>query len=300
MFQKATKTQARLRFALCGPSGAGKTYTALEIARHLGKTTAVIDTERGSASKYADRFDFDVCELTDFHPSKYMEAIRAAGQANYDVIVIDSLSHAWFWELNETSRAQNSFTAWGKVRPLERALIDAMLATPAHVIVTMRTKTEWVLVDSPKSGKPMPERVGTAPIQASGIEYEFDIAGELDLNHLLTISKSRCPELSSTTHLNPGQELAKRMLIWLTDGEPVSEPPPLSNETSTEKCQRVKAAREAADMTVDEVKLIMEAEFNCSSPTQLSSEDCDRLIAMIEALSASSEQPELEETSQAA
>ncbi len=293
MFQKATKEQARLRFALCGPSGAGKTYTALEIAQHLGNRTAVIDTEHGSASKYADLFDFDVCELTDFHPSKYMEALKAAGQANYDVIVIDSLSHAWFWELNETSRAMNSFTAWGKVRPLERALIDAMLAAPAHVIVTMRTKTEWVLVDSPKSGKPMPERVGTAPIQASGIEYEFDIAGELDLNHLLTISKSRCPELSSTTHLNPGQELAKRMLAWLTDGEPVSsemaQEPQLRHESPEEKCQRIKAARQAAGMTVDEVKLIMEAEFSCSSPAQLSSEDCDRLIAMIEALRDNSE-----------
>ena len=67
MFQKATKTQARLRLALCGPSGAGKTYSSLELARHLGKTTAVIDTEHGSASKYADRFDFDVCNLVDFH-----------------------------------------------------------------------------------------------------------------------------------------------------------------------------------------------------------------------------------------
>ncbi|NMF84630.1 ATP-binding protein [Nodosilinea sp. P-1105] len=279
MFQKATKTQARLRFALCGPSGSGKTYSALEIARHLGKSTAVIDTEHGSASKYADLFDFDVCELTDFHPSKYMEALRAAGQASYDVIVIDSLSHAWFWELNETSKAMNSFTAWGKVRPLERALIDAMLAAPAHVIVTMRTKTEWVLVDSPKSGKPMPERVGTAPIQASGIEYEFDIAGELDLNHLLTISKSRCPDLSSTTHLNPGQELAKRMLAWLSDGVPAPE-------TALEKGQRIRAAREAVDMSADEVRLIMEAEFSRSSPAQLSSEDCDRLIAMIEAMNS--------------
>jgi hypothetical protein len=317
MFQKATKEQARLRFALCGPSGAGKTYTALEIAQHLGNRTAVIDTEHGSASKYADRFDFDVCELTDFHPSKYMQAIRAAGQADYDVIVIDSLSHAWFWELNETSKAMNSFTAWGKVRPLERALIDAMLAAPAHVIVTMRTKTEWVLVDSPKSGKPMPERVGTAPIQASGIEYEFDIAGELDLNHLLTISKSRCPELSSTTHLNPGQELAKRMLIWLTDGEPISETPqpsseapqpvseapqdpPPGNETYEEKCQRIKAARQAAGMATDEVRLIMEAEFHCSSPSDMTSEDCDLLIAIIESISASPEQPAADTTSQAA
>ncbi|MGB6016803.1 MAG: ATP-binding protein, partial [Nodosilinea sp.] len=206
MFQKATKSQARLRFALCGPSGSGKTYSALKIACHLGKTIAVIDTEHGSASKYADLFDFDVCNLVDFHPGKYMEAIKAAGLAGYEVIVIDGLSHAWFAELD---LAGKSFDGWKDVRPLERALIDAMLSSPAHIIATMRSKTEWVLEEYiNKAGKTCvaPRKVGTSPIQSSGIEYEFDLAGEIDLNHLLTISKSRCPALSNTTHLNPGQE----------------------------------------------------------------------------------------------
>lgn len=276
MFTKATKTQARLRLALCGPSGSGKTYTALEIARHLGKTVAVIDTEHGSASKYADRFDFDVCNLTDFHPSKYLEAIKAAGQAGYGVIVIDSLSHAWFAELE---LAGKSFDGWKNVRPLERALIDAMLSSPAHIIATMRTKTEWVMEEYVnKQGKTCaaPKKVGTAPIQASGIEYEFDLAGEIDLNHLLTISKSRCPELSNTTHLNPGQDLADTMLSWLTDGAPAPE-------TALEKGQRIKAAREAAGMSLETVKLIMESEFQRTSPAQLASEQCDRLIELISA-----------------
>ena len=277
MFQKATKTQSRLRFALCGPSGSGKTYTALEIARHLGKPIAVIDTEHGSASKYADLFDFDVCNLSDFHPSKYLEAIKAAGLADYEVIVIDSLSHAWFAELD---LAGKSFDGWKNVRPLERALIDTMLSSPAHIIATMRTKTEWVMEEYVnKAGKSSvaPKKVGTAPIQASGIEYEFDLAGEIDLNHLLTISKSRCPALSNTTHLNPGQELAETMLAWLTDGVPAPE-------TALEKGQRIKKAREAAGMGIEEVKRIMESEFSRTSPAQLASEDCDRLIALIESL----------------
>ena len=277
MFQKATKTQARLRFALCGPSGSGKTYTALEMASHLGKTIAVIDTEHGSASKYADRYDFDVCNMQDFHPSKYMEAIKAAGQAAYEVIVIDSLTHAWFAELE---LAGKSFDGWKNVRPLERALIDAMLSSPAHIIATMRTKTEWVMepyVNKQGKESVAPKKVGTAPIQASGIEYEFDLAGELDLNHLLTISKSRCPELSNTTHLNPGQALAATMLAWLTDGSPMPE-------TALAKGQRIKVVREAAGLSVEEVRMMMESEFNRSNPGQLSSEQCDRLIAMIESL----------------
>jgi hypothetical protein len=280
MFQKATKTQARLRLALSGPSGAGKTYSALAIAQNLGKTIAVIDTEHGSASKYADRFDFDVCNLEEFHPGKYMELIKAAGQAEYDVIVIDSLSHAWFWELDQTSRAENSFRAWGNVRPLERALIDAMLSSPAHIIATMRTKTEWVIEETTnKKGNTVaaPRRVGTAPVQASGIEYEFDLAGEMDLNHLLSISKSRCPQLANTTHLNPGQELAETLTAWLTDGAPIPE-------SGQSKCDRVRTAREQAGLDTESVKTLLQTHFGRTSPAQLTSEQCDELIAMLQPL----------------
>jgi hypothetical protein len=273
MFQKATKHQAKLRLAICGVSGSGKTYSALNIAQHLGKSIAVIDTEHGSASKYADYFDFDVCNLDEFHPSKYIELIRLAGQSEYDVIIVDSLSHAWFWELNETGRASNSFTAWSNVRPLERALIDAMLGSSAHIIATMRTKTEWILEDNHK-GKKEPKRVGTAPIQSSGIEYEFDLSGDIDLNHVLSISKSRCFELANTTHHNPGQELAEKLLNWLEDG---TTPP----ESSEAKCNRVRDAREQAGLSTEDVRTLLQTQFNRSNPKQLTSEQVDELIMMI-------------------
>jgi hypothetical protein len=275
MFQKATKTQSRLRLALCGPSGAGKTFSALNTAQYLGKTIAVIDTEHGSASKYADRFDFDVCDLEDHHPAKYIEAIKAAGQAEYDVIVIDSLSHAWFSELE---LAGKGFDGWKNVRPLERALIDAMLSSPSHVIATMRTKTEYVLEEYVnKQGKTCsaPKKVGMAPIQASGIEYEFDLAGELNLEHILTISKSRCPELSNKTFLNPGQDLAEILSAWLTDGAPMPE-------TGQSKCDRVRAAREAASLDTESVKALLQSQFSRTTPSQLSSEQVDILIGMIQ------------------
>ena len=95
MFKRATKTQIRLRLALSGASGSGKTMSSLAIASHLGQRIAVIDTERGSASRYADLFEFDVLELESFHPTKYISAIKAAESAGYDVLIIDSLSHAW-------------------------------------------------------------------------------------------------------------------------------------------------------------------------------------------------------------
>lgn len=276
MFQKATKLQSRLRLALCGPSGSGKTFTALNIAQHLGQTVAVIDTEHGSASKYADRFDFDVCELTDHHPAKYIEAIKAAGQAEYDIAIIDSLSQAWFEELR---LAGKGFDGWKDVRPLERALIEAMLSSPCHIIATMRTKTEWVMEDyTNKQGKACvaPKKVGTAPIQSSGIEYEFDLAGELNLEHVLTISKSRCPELSNQEFLNPGQELAEALNAWLTDGAPMPE-------SGQQKCDRVKVARQLAGLDTESVKHLLKTQLQRTSPSQLSSEQVDELIQMIEA-----------------
>lgn len=184
MFKKATREQLHLRMALAGPSGSGKTRSAMEIGQHLGSSMAVIDTERGSASRYAGDLAFDVCELTDFNPFNYIEAIKSAATAGYEVLIIDSLSHAWFWELDHV----NGFSDWKKVRPVERKLVDAMLEFPGHLIVTMRTKTEYVVEEGfSKSGRStsIPKKVGTAPIQSSGIEYEFDIAGELDLDHTL-------------------------------------------------------------------------------------------------------------------
>ncbi|NEP00863.1 MAG: AAA family ATPase [Symploca sp. SIO2E9] len=215
MFSKATKSTIKIRLAISGASGSGKTYSALAIASHLGSSIAVIDTEHGSASRYADRFDFDSCQLNNHHPAKYIEAIKAAENAGYQVIIIDSLSHAWYAEVD---LAGKGFDGWKNVRPLERKLIDSMLGSKAHVIATMRSKTEWVMEDyKAKDGKikQAPKKIGTAPVQSSGIEYEFDVAGEMNYDHILNISKSRCPELTDLTFLNPGKEVADILKVWI-------------------------------------------------------------------------------------
>jgi superfamily II DNA or RNA helicase len=94
-FAKATKQAAKGRIALDGPSGSGKTYTALTVAQVLGHRIAVVDTEHGSASKYADLFDFDTLTLDRYSPQILIEAFTAAGSAGYDVVIVDSLSHFW-------------------------------------------------------------------------------------------------------------------------------------------------------------------------------------------------------------
>lgn len=232
MFKTATKTQSKLRLALIGPSGSGKTFTALSIAQHLGKRVAVIDTERGSASKYSDSFQFDVAELPTHNPENYISAIQCAERDGYDVLVIDSLSHAWSGKdgaLEQVDRAAkrsqsgNTYTAWRDVTPLHNRLVDAMLLSTCHVIVTMRAKTEYVL-ETNERGKQVPRKVGLAPIQRDGVEYEFDVAGDLTLDHDLLVSKTRCAALDGAVIQKPGKQLAETLKQWLTDGVPAPEP----------------------------------------------------------------------------
>lgn len=226
MFKKAVKYNLKIRLAISGASGSGKTYSALSIASHLGKKIALIDTEHGSATKYADLFNFDTCELESHHPSKYIEAIKAAENEGYEAIIIDSLSHAWFAELE---LAGKSFDGWKNVRIVERKLINCMLSSTSHIIGTMRSKTEYVMEEyTAKDGKTKtaPKKIGTAPVQASGIEYEFDVAGEMNHEHILTVSKSRCPQLTDRTFLNPGKDIADTLLAWANAGTEIPAKPP--------------------------------------------------------------------------
>lgn len=227
MFQKASKTLSRLRLALVGPSGSGKTYSALAIATGLGSRIAVIDTERGSASKYAGVFSFDTVQLETFHPQKYIDAILAAEKAEFDVLIIDSLSHAWIGKEGaldlvdaaaKRSRSGNTFNAWRDVTPLHNSMIDAILRSKCHVIITLRTKTEYVVELDQATGRSVPRKVGLAPVQRAGLEYETDIVAELDLDHNLSVSKSRCPELSGTVTQRPGADFGRKLAAWLSDG----------------------------------------------------------------------------------
>ena len=107
-FQKAVKSKSKLRCALFGPSGAGKTFSALSIAKGIGGKVAVIDSERGSASKYADKFEFDVVDLEKKSIDEYVQFIAEAGNAGYSVLIIDSLTHAWQDLLEEVEKLANA------------------------------------------------------------------------------------------------------------------------------------------------------------------------------------------------
>lgn len=264
-FKQATKAQAKLRMAIDGAAGSGKTWTSLLLASALGSRVAVIDTERGSASKYADKYKFDVLELTTFSPLTYVEAIKAASAAGYDVLVIDSLSHAWMGKdgaLEQKERAEakmknpNGWTAWREVTPLHNQLVDAILQAPLHIIVTMRSKMEYVQ-EKDNNGRTVIRKVGLAPIQRDGVEYEFDIVGDISVDHQMIISKTRCAVLDGASINKPNLELANTIKAWLTDGAPVTAElvitaPPVSVDERAATKQAERQPLEEWEKEVDE------------------------------------------------
>lgn len=237
-FSKAVKTQAKLRLAIAGPSGSGKTYTALAISKTLanGGRVAMVDTEHGSASKYADLFDFDVMELEPpFHPDRFVRAVAEAAQAGYAVIILDSLTHAWSGtgglldEVDKIARQMrnpNSFAAWKDATPIQNRLVDAIIQAPIHIIATMRSKQEYVL-STDERGKQTPKKVGMTPQQRDGFEYEFDVFGEMDIDNTLLITKTRCPALTGGVYKRPGADVAAILNTWL-QGAPAPERKPIS------------------------------------------------------------------------
>lgn len=238
-FKRAERKQTRLRLALCGPSGSGKTYTALRFAHALanGGRIAVLDTEHGSAAKYVGEapdgvpWDFDVAALTSFSPERYTEMVVEAGRAGYSVVVIDSLSHAWegkdgALEIKDR-QGGNQWTAWRAVTPIHNRMVDTMLQSPAHVIVTMRSRMEYVQeVDA--NGKTVIRKVGLAPVQRPGLEYEWDIVGDLDWSHILRVSKSRCTAVADLVIDKPGPAFMLPVIDWLTSGTVYTPPPPVT------------------------------------------------------------------------
>lgn len=223
MFKKAERKQAKLRLALAGPSGSGKTFSALLMAKGLGGRIAVIDTEHGSASLYADIADFDVLELhAPYSPERYAEAITAAEQAGYSVLIIDSYSHEWTGsggclESNEKLAHQkfkgNTWAAWNETTPRHRKLTDKILTSPLHIICTMRSKTETVQGEGKKVIK-----LGMKSEQRDGTDYEFTVV--LDITHdghAAIASKDRTKLFDQPEVIS--EETGRRLLAWLNDGK---------------------------------------------------------------------------------
>lgn len=225
-FKKAVRKKSKLRIALAGTSGSGKTYSALTLAKGIGGKVAAIDTERGSAQLYADKFDFDVLELAPpYTPERYIEAIKEAEKEGYEVLIIDSITHEWngsggILEIVDTlSRSKfkgNSYAAWNEGTPRNRKFIDAMLASNMHIIATIRSKAAYV--ETERNGKKTMQKQGTSPEQRDGIEFEFTSVLDLNIDgNIATASKDRTQIFTDPLVLT--EETGRLLAEWLNTGE---------------------------------------------------------------------------------
>lgn len=231
MFRKAERKKAKLRLALCGVAGSGKTYGALSIASGLGEKIALLDTERGSGELYSKEFNYDVSSLDkDFSPTSYIKIILEAQQAGYDVLIIDSLSHAWCGEggvldmvdkAAKSSSSGNSYVAWRNVTPAHNALVDTILKSNMHIIVTMRSKMEYVICQEEK--RSVPKKIGLAPIQREGLDYEFTVVFDLSIDGNIASSSKDRTKLFNGKNFVLTKETGVNLLNWLEDGKSIDE-----------------------------------------------------------------------------
>ena len=277
-FQKAQRVTKKARIGICGAAGSGKTLSALKVAAGLGRRIALVDTENNSSVLYADRIDFDVLNIEPpFEITKYITAIHQAEAAGYDVLILDSISHAWAGEggLLDTQGkladgGMNSFTAWRKLTPQHNAFIEAMIRSKLHLIATMRSKMDYV-VETNEKGKSVPKKVGLAPVQREGMDYEFDIVFDLDLNHNAQSTKARSSLFDGRLVSKPDEKIGKQVLEWLDRGQqPVA--------ASGNSPERTPLFNESGFLTGEkETKAMLEAIQKADSIGRLDSIDQSRL-----------------------
>ena len=235
-FMKAVRKRAKARIGICGPAGSGKTMSALKLAFGIvgsGGRIAVLDTENESASLYAHLGDYDVDVIKPpFTVEKYINGIREAEKQGYDLIIIDSLSHAWagtggileFADAKSESAKGNKFAGWREATPKHNSLVDAMLQSSMHVIAGMRSKTEYVLIEDEK-GKKVPKKIGMAPVQREGMDYEFSLVFDVDQErHIATSSKDRT-EIFDGFFGKLTEEHGRLIREWLDSGEEQKQQP---------------------------------------------------------------------------
>ncbi len=218
--RQASKKQAKIKLALAGCSGSGKTYSSLLLAYGITKNyskIAIIDTESGSADLYAHLGSYNVLALkAPYTPERYIQAIETCERAGMEVIIIDSISHCWENLLEFHSNMQgNSFTNWNKVTPRQTALTQRILTSCCHIIATMRTKQDYVLNE--KNGKLVPEKVGLKAIMRDGIDYEFTIVLDIDLKHHVKASKDRTNLFMDKPEFTITPETGKAILDWCSE-----------------------------------------------------------------------------------
>ncbi len=226
--RKAERKQAKLRISMAGPSGSGKTYSALLLARGLTDSwdkIALIDTENKRGDLYSQLGDYNIITLeAPFSPERFIEAIKSCELAGMEVIIIDSSSHEWegaggCLEINEklaqTKFKGNTWAAWSDTTPRHQKFISAIIASPCHIITTMRSKTDTIQTEDKKIKK-----VGLKEIQREGFEYEMTVSFNIDREtHYAMVGKDNTQIFNDGEPFKIGVEHGQKIRTWNEGGK---------------------------------------------------------------------------------
>lgn len=241
VFQPAERRKAKLRLVFAGPSGSGKTYTSILVGKGLvgpeGRM-AVLDTENQSASLYSHLAPFDHCVVTaPYTVEKYIQVIKAAEEAGYDLLIIDSATHVWKGSggllEQQDERAEltrNSFSAWRDTSRDYRLLIEAIVTSKIHIIVTLRSQTAYDMDHENEKGKRVPLKIGLKPEMRDGFDYEFTTVLNMTstpLGHFATVSKDRTGLFDTKGPFVPGTDVGTALREWLENGTVGEGPTPV-------------------------------------------------------------------------
>ncbi len=220
--RKATKKQSKIKMSLQGPAGSGKSFSSILLAKGLVSDLSkvvVIDTESGSADLYSHLGDYQVLRLVPpYSPERYIEAIESCEKFGAEVIIIDSISHCWEELLFYHSQLPgNSFSNWGKVTPRQNQFLRKILSSSAHVIATLRVKQDYVLSEK-TNGKVQVEKLGLKSIQRDGVDYEFTVSFELDMQNNAKAIKDRTGLFANQPAFKISSETGRTIANWCTSG----------------------------------------------------------------------------------
>lgn len=233
-FVPAQKVQRPARIAVIGPSGCGKTYSALLLARGIvgekGRI-AVVDTEHASASLYAALTPFDTLILkAPFTPARYAAAAKAAVEAGFDALIVDSMSQEWNGEggvlhMVEARKTQvrNDFAAWNGPSQEHEKMLETLVSLPIHIISTFQAKTDYAMTTD--NGRTKVEKLGLGAVTRDGVEYRYDLVLEMTLDHKAVVTKSRMSAFADKVIERPGIAEGKAIAAWLSEGAPAPAAP---------------------------------------------------------------------------
>lgn len=225
-FEKdAVRSSAKLKIAIQGPGGSGKTFSALLMAAALGGKIGLLDSEFESALKSAGRPGippFKHEAMSEPSLQEYIAMTEAAAEAGINVLIYDSWSHSWTSALEavDAQASTNKFGNWKTVTPLVKKLIQKMVSYPGHCIATFRVDSEWV-IEKDDRGKNVPRKIGTKPVAGKGAEYEFDFVLELVGDEKVVVQKTRNGDLLPLGSVHARADLpkiARRLVDWLNEG----------------------------------------------------------------------------------